>query len=526
MLTPLTLKQAYASREAQLWKEAYEEEMKSLAHHDTYTWVQAPRGAHIVRSKLIFKIKPATDGKPIRFKVRGVACGYSQTQGVDYNEIFSPVVKYKTLRLCMALAAQHDWHIHKMDVKTAFLNGDLEESIYMRPLPGQLPPLDKPGYVWKLNRSLYGLKQSPRCWNELLHDYLISEGFTRCHSDYGCYTLGKGPSMTIITAYIDDLLFFTKNLALMSRIKAHCADRFDMVDFGEAQSILGIKIVRDWSRGTIHLSQTDKCDDLIATYGQSLAMGRSTPLEPGLRFSKSMCPQTAGDKNKITKYRAAIGSLMHIMVCTRPDIAAAVGILSRFMENPGKEHWEGVMRILQYLKKTRQTGLLFNRKFTTDIHGFCDADWAGDVDDNKSTTGWIFLLSGAAISWQSKKQKSTAQSSCEAEYYAAGMAGNEVSWLSSFLDELGFLPSTPIVVYSDSQSAMSLAANPVWHEKSKHIATKWSAIRELIYDKILLLLKIKTDFQIADSLTKAVPGTKVALCRGGMGLKEVNNGNT
>jgi hypothetical protein len=459
----------------------------------------------------------------MRFKVRGVACGYSQTAGIDYHEIYSPVVKYKTLRLCMALATQHNWHIHKMDVKTAFLNGDLEEDIYMRPLPGQIPPIDKIGYVWKLNRSLYGLKQSPRCWNDLLHSYLISEGFTRCSSDYGCYIQGTGPTMTIITAYIDDLLFFTKNLSLMTNIKSQLANRFDMVDFGDAKSILGIRIDRDWTAGTIHLSQIDKIDDLLSTHSLTNAMGRTTPLDTGIKFSKSMCPQSPAGKEDpfVKRYRAVVGSLMHIMVCTRPDIAAAVGILSRFMENPGKEHWEGIVRILQYLKKTRLAGLNFNTHITSDIHGFCDSDWAGDVDDNKSTTGYVFLLAGAAISWQSKKQKSTAQSSCEAEYYAAGMAGNEVSWLSSFLKELGFLPATPIVVYSDSQSALSLSANPVWHEKSKHIATRWNAIRELIYLKTILLLKIKTDFQIADSLTKAVPGPKVELCRTGMGMSDL-----
>jgi hypothetical protein len=234
-----------------------------------------------------------------------------------------------------------------------------------------------------------------------------------------------------------------------------------------------------------------------------------------------MCPQTNSEINKMSSipYRAAIGSLMHIMVCTRPDIAAAVGILSRFMENPGMEHWKGVLRIIQYLKSTRLLGLQFNNFSSSDINGFCDSDWAGDLDDNKSTTGWVFVYGGAAISWQSKKQKSTAQSSCEAEYYAAGMAGNEVSWLKSIMYELGFCSNKPIVVASDSQSAMNLAANPIWHEKSKHIATRWNAIRELIHNNKLLLSKINTNFQIADSLTKAVPGPKVVFCREGMGLR-------
>jgi hypothetical protein len=407
-----------------------------------------------------------------------------------------------------------------MDVKTAFLNGDLEEDIYMQPLPGQQVPVDKEGYVWKLNRSLYGLKQSPRNWNEKLHAYITSQNFTRLDSDHGCYVKGTGADMTIITVYIDDMLFFSKDLCLITDVKGNLAVRFDMVDFGEAKSILNIKIDRNWTEGTITLSQTDKIDNLISEYGQSSAMGRNTPLEPGVRYSKGMCPQTDSEINimKSKNYRGIIGSLMHIMVCTRPDIAAAVGIMSRFMENPGLQHWNGVMRILQYLKKTREHGLTFTRLSKLAIHGFCDSDWAGDQDDNKSTTGWVFIYGGAAISWQSKKQKSTAQSSCEAEYYAAGMAGNEVRWLTSILKELNFLPKSPITVFSDSQSAMNLAANPVWNEKSKHIATRWNAIRELIHGKTLLLAKIHTENQIADLLTKGVPGPKVKLCREGMGL--------
>ena len=514
---PTSLAEALAGPDGDLWKAAYDDEMASIDHHDTYTWEKLPEGRSLITGKLVFKKKPARDGKPVRYKVRGCARGFSQKEGLDYNEIFAPVVKYKTLRLACGIAARYDMHMHKMDVKTAFLHGNLEEDIYMKPLPGCTPPLGKEGCVWKLHKALYGLKQSPRCWNTLLHDYLVSEGFTRLISDYGTYRRGKGKGMTLITVYVDDLLILNRNIHVVNSIKTNLSKRFDMVDFGEAQSILGISITRDREKGTLSLHQGEYIDNVLATFQQADGPTRVTPLESGVRLHKAL----PGEGNEEHPYRALVGSLMHVMVCTRPDIAAAVGVLSRFLDNSTDEHWEAALRVLHYLKGTRSENLTFRRDSTEDIYGYCDSDWAGDVDDNRSTTGWIFIWCGAAVSWQSKKQKSTAQSSCEAEYYAAGMAALEVSWYWNILTELHMTPAHPIVVYSDSQSAMNLSANPVFHERSKHIANKWHHIREMIYEGLISIAKVHTDENLADALTKAVPGPKVTFCRLGMGLSPV-----
>ena len=206
------------------------------------------------------------------------------------------------------------------------------------------------------------------------------------------------------------------------------------------------------------------------------------------------------------------------MVCTRPDIASSVGILSRFLDCFDDSHYQAALRVLQYLKGTRSEGIHFNANCDSPVYGFCDSDWAGDPDDNKSTTGWIFLWMGGAISWESKKQKCVALSSCEAEYYALGSAGMEVSWLWNILSELHLTPASPTVIFSDSQSAIQLALNPVFHGRSKHIKNKYHFIRDLISDGLIFLEKVHTDKNIADSLTKALPGPKVAFCRQGMGL--------
>ena len=514
---PETLEEALAGPDGEQWEAAYRSEMESIDHHETYAWEPLPPGKNLVTGRFVFKKKPARDGKPVRYKVRGVARGFSQKYGSDYNEIFAPVVKYKTLRLACGIAAKYDMHMHKMDVKTAFLNSNLEEEIFMQPLPGCIPPVGKEGCVWRLHRSLYGLKQSPRCWNTLLHEYLISEGFTRLVSDYGTYRRGRGKGLTLITVYVDDLLILNRNISVVNGIKANLAKRFDMVDFGEAKSILGISISRDREKGTLSLYQTEYIDNLLATFAQKDSPTRVTPLEPGVKLRKCSLEDSTEDY----PYRALVGSLMHIMVCTRPDIAAAVGVLSRFLDRPSLEHWEAALRVLHYLKGTRRECLTFHRNSDDDIFGYCDSDWAGDLDDNRSTSGWVFIWCGAAVSWQSKKQKSCAQSSCEAEYYAAGMAAFEVSWYWNILTELHMKPSTPITVYTDSQSAMNLSANPVFHERSKHIANKWHFIRDLLHEGLLSLEKVHTDRNLADALTKAVPGPKVAFTRLGMGLSPV-----
>ena len=526
--TPRTVEDALAGPERIKWKKAIEEELQSIEHHDTYTWAPLPDGVEAVKSGIVLKIKPPADGRPERFKARVVAKGYSQIEGIDFqiNEIYAPVIGKKTLRFTCAFAAQNDMHLHKMDVKTAFLNGELPEYVYMEPPPGVIPPPGMDGYKWRLEKSLYGLKQSPRLWNEKLHEYLTSLGFTRLESDYGIYFVGDGDSLMLITVYVDDILIACKDLEAINAIKRDFSERFEMTDYGEATSILGISIIRDWAKGTIILEQRAYIDEIVTKFNQDESNGKVTPMETNIEYSKNMCPATADEMHRMANvpYRQAVGSLMHLMVCTRPDLAYPVSVLSRYMQNPGLKHWEGVKRIIQYIKRTRDLGLRYRKTDSPTcgrlgtLDGYCDSNWARDRDDMCSTGGWIFLMNGGAISWQSKKAKSPAQSSCDAEYIADGMAALEVSWMRSLFGEIGLEPSDPIPVHTDSTSALRLAENPLFHERSKHIALKWHFTRYMLHYKQMSLHYIGTKDQVADCLTKPLSEKDLAKALTAMGL--------
>jgi hypothetical protein len=528
---PRSVKQALAGSNSEKWAAAIDSELDSIQHHDTYSWEPLPKGKTTLKCGYVFKIKPAIDGNPERFKARLVAYGNHQKAGEDfeYEDIFAPVLKYKTLRLTCALAVEHDLLIHKLDVKTAFLNGSITEEIFLEPPPGVKAPYGRENCKWKLHRSLYGLRQSPRRWNDHIHAFLVSMGFTRLESDYGVYVKWTGDDLEIVTVYVDDLLVAAKRLETIQKIKSALMTQYEMTDFGEAKSILGISLHRDLTAGTLILEQSSYIDSVLEKFRCQDASGAPTPLD---KDSKAMSgqdsPSTVDEIADMASvpYREAVGSVMHVMVCTRPDIACAVGTLSRYLHNPGRTHWRGVLRVLKYLKSTRLYGLCFRKSskptsIIGNLHGFCDSDWATDKDHYLSTAGWVFIMNGAAISWQSKRGKTPAQSSCDAEYVAEGMAAQEICHLRNILSELKMEPSDPIPLYSDSQSAIHLTKNPVFHERSKHAALKLHLSRHLQRDGRMSIQFIPTHLQVADVLTKALHGPKVSWGREKMGLIEL-----
>jgi hypothetical protein len=520
-----------SSPDSKKWTAAIDSELESISHHDTYSWQKLPLGKRALRCGYVFKIKPSLDGIPERFKVRLVAYGNHQKEGEEFNyeEIFAPVLKYKTLRLTCALAVEHELIVHKLDVKTAFLHGDISEEIYLEPPAGIKPPYGREGCKWRLHRSLYGLRQSPRKWNDKIHAFLVSLGFSRLESDYGLYSRGTGDDLELVTVYVDDLLVAAKQLSVVQKIKSALMRQYEMTDFGEAQSILGIALHRDWQRGTIIIEQSSYIDSILERFRFQDAHGSPTPLDKDSRsMTHNDCPLSPEDRDDMSTvpYREAVGSLMHVMVCTRPDIACAVGILSRFLHNPGRAHWSGVQRVLRYLKRTKSWGLCFRKvshpgAVRGNLHGYCDSDWAADKDHYLSTAGWVFLMNGAAISWQSKRGRSPAQSSCDAEYIAEGMAAQEICHLRNILGELDLEPSGPIPLFSDSQSAIHVTKNPVFHERMKHVGLKHHLSRHLQRDGRMSLQYIPTNEQVADVLTKALHGPKVAWGRERMGLVEL-----
>jgi hypothetical protein len=359
----------------------------------------------------------------------------------------------------------------------------------------------------------------------------VSLGFKRLESDYGLYVRGRGEGMELVSVYVDDLLVAAQDLKAVERIKNALKGRFEMSDFGEATTILGIRIRRDWNAGTLTLDQTDYVNNLLVKFRQSNSKYCSTPMDKmAVPMSKAHCPMTERELAAMADvpFREVVGSLMHLMVCTRPDIAHAVSSLSRFLQNPREYNWDGAVRVLQYLHKTSHYELKYTRTaddpaIIGDLRGFCDSDWAGDKEGFLSTAGWVFIMNGGAVSWQCKRGKTPAQSSCDAEYVAEGMAAQEICHLRNVLSELNLEPTDPIPLFSDSKSAIQITKNPVFHERSKHVALKYHFSRHMQADGRMSVQYIPTDRQVADALTKPLFGPKLSWSRDEMGLVQCDD---
>jgi len=500
------------------WEGAMRDEIESLRKNKTWVLTRLPDGKKALQNKWVYRVKDEPDGSK-RYKARLVVKGFLQKEGVDYTEVFSPVVKLTTIRTVLSIVAAEDLHLEQMDVKTAFLHGDLEEDIYMVQPEGFETP-GKEGLVCKLEKSLYGLKQAPRQWYMKFDKFMCDRGFQRGDTDHCCYYKNNGDTYIILLLYVDDMLITGANMSEINKLKKELSREFEMKDLGAANQILGMRITRDRAAGTLTLSQEKYIKKVLERFRVDDAKPRSTPLGAHFKLSKGQSPKTTEEKQQMARvpYASAVGSLMYAMVCTRPDIAHAVGVVSRFMANPGIEHWEAIKWLLRYLKGTSNMALCYKRNGTI-LQGFVDADLGGDVDSRKSTSGYVFTMGGTAVSWMSRLQKCVALSTTEAEYVAISEAGKEMVWLLTFLKEIG-KDQRCRALYTDSQSALCLAKNPVFHSRTKHIQLKYHYIRELVKDGTISLEKIQGTKNPADMLTKEVPIDKLRLCAASVGLVE------
>ncbi|RVW58633.1 Retrovirus-related Pol polyprotein from transposon TNT 1-94 [Vitis vinifera] len=498
------------------WELAMKDEMDSLLGNQTWELTELPVGKKALHNKWVYRIKNEHDGSK-RYKAKLVVKGFQQKEGIDYTEIFSPVVKMSTIRLVLGMVAAENLHLEQLDVKTAFLHGDLEEDLYMIQPEGFIVQ-GQENLVCKLRKSLYGLKQAPRQWYKKFDNFMHRIGFKRCEADHYCYFKSFDNSYIILLLYVDDMLIAGSDIEKINNLKKQLSKQFAMKDLGAAKQILGMRIIRDKANGTLKLSQSEYVKKVLSRFNMNEAKPMSTPLGSHFKLSKEQSPKTEEEMDHMSKvpYASAIGSLMYAMVCTRPDIAHAVGVVSRFMSRPGKQHWEAVKWILRYLKGSLDTCLCFTGA-SLKLQGYVDADFAGDIDSRKSTTGFVFTLGGTAISWASNLQKIVTLSTTEAEYVAATEAGKEMIWLHGFLDELGKKQEMGIL-HSDSQSAIFLAKNSAFHSKSKHIQTKYHFIRYLVEDKLVILEKICGSKSPTDMLTKGVTIEKLKLCAASIGL--------
>ncbi|CAJ2648060.1 unnamed protein product [Trifolium pratense] len=478
------------------WVQAMEAELKALAQNKTWIFVDAPPNIKPIGSRWVYKVKHKADGTIERYKARLVAKGYNQVEGIDFFETFSPVAKITTVRTLIALAAINSWHLHQLDVNNAFLHGDLHEDVYMS-IP-QGVKHNRPNQVCKLLKSLYGLKQASRKWYEKLTGVLIEHGYHQSLSDHSLFTFQNGTHFTALLVYVDDIILAGNSLDEFQRIKQLLDSQFKIKDLGQLKYFLGIEVAH--SKTGITICQRKYCLDLLLDTGLLGAKPAKTPLDTSVKLHQD----TASPYADIAGYRRLVGKLLYLTT-TRPDIAFVTQQLSQFLSAPTQTHYDTACRVVRYLKNSPGRGLLFRRDSQLHLLGFTDADWAGCLDTRRSTSGYCFFLGNSLISWRAKKQHTVSRSSSEAEYRALSFASCELQWLVYLLKDLQVNCIKPPVLYCDNQSALHIAANPVFHERTKHLEIDCHFVREKLQQGIFKLLPIHTKAQLADFFTKALP---------------------
>ena len=487
------------------------EEMAAQQAMQTFTIMPKPPGVNVIDSRWVYKLKKDSAGRPTRYKARLVAKGFTQVKGLDFDEVFSPTVSSTSVRLVLALAAAHDMELMHLDFDTAFLNADVKEDIYLSMPPGyEVASNGGEQLVLKLNRSLYGLKQSPRNWNLTINDVLLGFGLERSKADPCVYVKQvAGGGVLIVVLYVDDVIGATDSPSVMAEFSSYLQQHYKC-KLGELEFFVGIRVTRDRANRTIYLDQQAYLESVLERYNMADCATAATPAtaEP---LTADMCPSTAADEEFMSgiPYRSAVGSLLYASTSTRPDIANAVRSAAKFMQRPGKQHWTAVKRILRYVRGTIGMQLRLgpgnaDTMASTTLIGYCDADYAGDDGNGRSTTGFIFTLGPAAVSWSSRLQATVAKSSTEAEYMALDEAVSEVLFLSQLLCDMRMPQQLPIVVYEDNQSAIKLAANMQFKRRTRHIRVRYHFIRECIAAGTIKLEWIPTADQLADVLTKNV----------------------
>ena len=496
--TPRTIEEAYSSPDADYWKEAVRSEMDSIMTNGTWEVVERPYGCKPVGCKWVFKKKLRPDGTIEKYKARLVAKGYTQKEGEDFFDTYSPVARLTTIRVLLSLAASYGLIVHQMDVKTAFLNGELEEEIYMDQ-PDGFVTKGQEGMVCKLLKSLYGLKQAPKQWHEKFDRTLTSVGFVANEADKCVYYRFGGGEGVILCLYVDDILIFGTGLDVIKEVKDFLSQSFEMKDLGEADVILNIKLVKE--NGGVTLSQTHYVEKVLSRFGYSDHKPASTPYDASVIIKKN---------KRITRdqlrYSQIIGSLMYLASATRPDIAYAVSKLSRFVANPGDDHWRALERVMRYLVGTMNYGIHYSG-YPKVLEGYSDSNWISDADELKATSGYVFTLGGGAVSWKSCKQTILTRSTMEAELTALDTATVEAEWLRELLMDLPIVekPIPAILMNCDNQTVIvKINSSKDNLKSSRHVKRRLKSVRKLRNSGVIALDYIQTAKNLADQFTKGL----------------------
>ena len=517
------------------WSDAIRSEIRSHIKNNTWKIVKKEEGMKIIDYKMILKKKVSPENK-VTNKARLVAKGFTQRPGVDYSETYAPVAKLSSIRTIFGIAVEEGLHLNQMDVVTAYLNGNIEETIYMK-LPDYIEKYvreilvaefesdDLTVYnkakevltdlksiegekVFLLLKAIYGLKQAGRQWHIKLDTELKNIGFQATKVEPCVYTYTEGGVRAIIGIYVDDMLLACSCQKKMKEIKEMLSQKFEMKDLGKPKCILGLDV--SYKNKEIIIKQTKKIDEALRTFKMEECKSTTTPIEPGIALESN--------KKVLVDlpYKNLIGKLMFLAVATRPDIAFAVSYLSQFNDCFDETHFKTAKRVLRYLKGTRDIGLNF-KKTGNKLYGMADADWGSCKIDRKSFSGYCFKFAGAPISWACRKQRSTALSTAEAEYVALTEAVKEAAYLRALFNEMN-IKQEKILILNDNQAAIKLCQNPIVSSKSKHIDLKMHYIRDCIKEGVVEVQYQPTEDMEADLLTKGLTGPRLARLRTSMGI--------
>lgn len=401
-----------------------------------------------------------------KYKARLVAKGYTQREGVDFVDTFSPVAKMTTVKTLLAVAAAKGWSLSQLDISNAFLNGDLDEEIYMTLPPGYTPRQGEvlpPNAIFKLKKSLYGLKQASRQWFLKFSTTLLALGFQKSQADHTLFIRNVAGKYVAVLVYVDDIVITSNNDTEMEQLKSDLKKTFKLRDLDPLKYFLGLEIAR--SGNGIYVSQRKYILGMLDETELLACKPSSIPMEPSIKLCHDS-EEPVLDDPKL--YRCLVGKLMYLTI-TRTDITFAMNRLCQFSCSPKNTHLQAAYKVLHYLKGTIGLGLFYSATSDLILKGFADAYWSSCPDTRRSTYGNCMFLGPSLISWKSKKQQTASHSSAESEYRSMEMAVREIVWLVNLLKEFQVSQSQPVAFYCDSTAAIHIANNAIFHERTKHV---------------------------------------------------------
>jgi len=402
------------------------------------------------------------------------------------------------------VACYRGWKIEQMDVEAAFLNGQIKSEVYIYPPDGYQPGTNK---VCRLKKSLYGLRESPREWYECFHQYMSTLNFKRSDFDYCLYTSDSNGKWIYVILYVDDLLICSSSIEEIGSIKEKLSSRFQMKDLRQAKHYLGIEIEYDENKRKLSLSQTKYINSLAEKYNVLYSKKINTPMEINLKLEPAI------EEEQNLPFRNLIGALLYVATSTRPDVSFATNYLSRFQNNYDQTHYKYALRVVKYLYSTRYVKMTYTKEDSDILDAYVDADWASDIVDRKSTTGVVVRVFGNPVFWKSKKQSIVSRASTHAEYYALAECVEEVLPIKGILNDIDIKIDNPIKIYEDNSGAIILAKHGKFAKNSKHIDVSYHFVDDLYRKGVITVVKINTEKQIADLLTKSLGRTKFEMLR-------------